>query len=166
MRELSPRNSFSFFLPCHKRILVLADKPTCYHVFMANTQEILKAATELGKLIATHDAAKKVEGAIAKLQADIEAQRLLNDFNRAVQAVSEKEAQGKPIEVAEKHKLQEMQNKVVRNTVLRDFQMAQMDYLDLMRKVDDAMSGQQDGGGAGQQAQPDGDTGGLHLAGM
>ncbi len=138
---------------------------------MANTQEILKAATDLGKLIASHEAAKKVEGAIGKLQADVEAQRLLNDFNRAVQAVSEKEAQGKPIEVADKHKLQELQNKVVKNAVLRDFQLAQMDYLDLMRKVDEAMSGQPGGaaggGGSGPDAGPVAGPGpGLHLAGM
>ncbi|MEX0777310.1 MAG: YlbF family regulator [Phycisphaeraceae bacterium] len=112
---------------------------------MASTEEILKDARELGKKVATHDAAQKLERAIKSLQGDTEAQRLLTDFNRAVQAIGEKEAQGKPIEVADKHKIEELQNKVVRNLVLRNFQLAQMDYLDLMRKVDEAMAGQAPG---------------------
>jgi cell fate (sporulation/competence/biofilm development) regulator YlbF (YheA/YmcA/DUF963 family) len=109
---------------------------------MATTQEILTAAREVGKLIASHDSARKVEAAMAKLQNDVEAQRVLNDYNRHLQKLGEKEQAGKPIEVAEKQQLEKLQNAVIRNPVLRDFQMAQMDYLDLMRKVDEAMAGQ------------------------
>jgi cell fate (sporulation/competence/biofilm development) regulator YlbF (YheA/YmcA/DUF963 family) len=112
-----------------------------YHSAMATTQEILTAAREVGKLIASHDSARKVEAAMAKLQNDVEAQRVLNDYNRHLQKLGEKEQAGKPIEVAEKQQLEKLQNAVIRNPVLRDFQMAQMDYLDLMRKVDEAMAG-------------------------
>lgn len=108
---------------------------------MATTQEILKAATDLGKLIASHDAAVKFEESVRKLQADVEAQRVLNDYNRFMNKLGEKEMQGQPIEVEEKKQLEKLQQSVVRNSVLRTFQMAQMDYLDLMRRVDDAMSG-------------------------
>ena len=102
---------------------------------------MLAGARDLGKLIATHDAARKFEDILTKLQADTEAQRVLNDFNRALQRLGQKEAQGQPIEVAEKRQLEDLQNKVIRNPLLAKFQMAQMDYLDLMRKVDEAMSG-------------------------
>lgn len=108
---------------------------------MATTQEILQAAEALGKLIATHDTAKKFEGSIQRLQADVEAQRSLNDYNRHMQKLGEKEAGGQPIEVEDKRQLDKLQNAVIRNPLLRDFQMAQMDYLDLMRRVDEAMAG-------------------------
>lgn len=108
---------------------------------MATTQEILKAANALGQLIASHDSMKKYEDAVRKLQGDVEAQRVLNDYNRHLQKLAEKEQTGKPIEVAEKQQLEKLQGAVVRNAVLRQFQMAQMDYLDLMRMVDEAMSG-------------------------
>ena len=108
---------------------------------MATTAEILKAAEEVGKLIATHDAARKFEASVKKLQADVEAQRILADFNRTLAKLGEKEANGQPIEVAEKRDLEQKQNLLIRNAVLREFQMAQMDYLDLMRKVDDALGG-------------------------
>lgn len=108
---------------------------------MATTQEILDAAAELGKLIATHPAAVKFEETIKKLQDDVEAQRLMTDLNRHMESLQEKEAAGKPIEVADKKKLEDLQNKMVRHSLLSQFQMVQMDYLDLMRKVDEAVSG-------------------------
>lgn len=108
---------------------------------MATTQEILAAARSLGALIASHDAAAKFEQAVGKLQQDVEAQRTLSDYNRHLQKVAEKEASGKPIEVEDKRQIEKLQTAVTRNATLRDFQVAQMDYLDLMRLVDEAMSG-------------------------
>jgi len=107
---------------------------------MATTQEILDAARALGKRIATHDAARKFEECLTKLGADRDAQRLLNDLNRHTGLVAEKEQKGQPIEVDDKRKLEKLQSEVVQNSVLREFQILQMDYLDLMRKVDEAIS--------------------------
>jgi len=108
---------------------------------MASTQEIITAATDLGKLISTHDAAKCFEGVLKKLSQDVDAQRLLNDLNRLTTKISQKEMQAQPIEVHEKHELEKLRQSVSRNTVLREFQVAQMDYVDLMRQVDQAMAG-------------------------
>jgi cell fate (sporulation/competence/biofilm development) regulator YlbF (YheA/YmcA/DUF963 family) len=106
---------------------------------MATTQEIVKAAQDLGKLIATHDAAKHFEQAMHTLEQDVEAQRALSDLNRLSEKIAQKEAQGQPIEVAEKRQMDQLRSKVIANAVLQQVQMAQMDYLDLMRKVDEAM---------------------------
>lgn len=116
---------------------------------MATTQEILDSAAELGKKIASHVSAGKLENAMSKLREDIDAQRLLNDYQRHLHTLAEKESRQQPIEVEDKHKLEDLQGKVIRNAVLRDLQMAQMDYLDLMRRVDEAMTGDIDDGGAG-----------------
>lgn len=111
------------------------------------TDDILKKARELGDLIGQHPAAKKLEDVLTRLQADIEAQRAMTDYNRHLQVLGEKEAAGKPIEVGDKRKLDDLQKAVVRNRTLSDFQLAQMDYLDLMRKVDEAIEGAAPGGG-------------------
>ena len=108
---------------------------------MATTQEILQAATNLGKMIATHPASAKVQEVATKLHGDVEAQRALNDFNRLMQKLEEKQAAGQPIEGEEKKQLEKLQAAVIKNALLRNFQMAQMDYLDLMRQVDEAMNG-------------------------
>ncbi len=112
---------------------------------MATKQEIIDAATTLGKLIADHSVGQKLENAIGKLEKDIDAQRELTDYQRFIQTLGEKEAAGKPIEVEEKQKLQTLQNAVVQNLTLQQFQMAQMDYLDLMREVDQIISAQSTG---------------------
>jgi len=121
---------------------------------MATTQEILDAATELGKKIAGHESARKLEDSLKKLQDDVESQRLLNDYQRHLQSLAQKQQRQQPIEVEEKRKLEELQGKVIRDTVLRDLQMAQMDYLDLMRRVDDAMTGNIEDGGTAQGQGP------------
>lgn len=108
---------------------------------MASTQDIVEQATKLGKLLLDHDAFKNREAVLRKLQADTGAQRLLNDLNRHIQTLAEKEMSGKPIEVEDKHKLEKLQGAVVTNPVLRDLQMAEMDYADLLRKINEAVIG-------------------------
>lgn len=122
---------------------------------MPSTQEILDDARKLGEKIAGHDVAKKLESALKALDGDQKAQRALNDYNRHLQSIAEKEQSGRPIEVEDKKKLRDLQNAVVSSPTLRDFQIAQMDYMDLLRKVDEAMTGEVDApipGGGGQPA--------------
>ena len=109
---------------------------------MASTDQILQKARELGELIAEHDASKKLADVLSQLEKDQDAQRALNDYNRHLQTLAEKQQEGKPIEVADKQQLETLQKQVVTNPILSRFQMAQMDYVDLMRKVDEAMGGQ------------------------
>lgn len=107
---------------------------------MADIATIIKQADELGRLIAQHDATRRYDQAIQALEKDTDAQRALTDLNRHIEMLAEKESQGKPIEVADKRKLESLQSAVIASKTLRDVQVAQMDYVDLMRQVDDAMS--------------------------
>ncbi|MBI1335839.1 MAG: hypothetical protein GC164_02625 [Phycisphaera sp.] len=109
---------------------------------MASRDEILKAARSLGDLIAKDSTVQKLEAAAKALQGDIEAQRVMTDYERQIGKIGEKEATGKPIEVADKRELERLQKAMMASKVLRDFQVAQMDYLDLMRSVDEAIEGQ------------------------
>ncbi len=138
---------------------------------MATTDEILNAAREVGKLVSEHDTAKRLEGAIKMLQNDVASQRVLTDFNRALQSLGEKEARGQGITLEDKHKLEELQRSVVRNPTLRSFQMAQMDYVDLLRKIDEAITGESGveptagAAPAGSGAAPSGGIGGPVIVG-
>ena len=109
---------------------------------MADTDAILKKARELGEMISGHEAAKKLEAVLKRLEQDDEAQRVLTDYNRHLQTLAEKQQQGQPIEVEDKQKLEKLQKQVVTSPVLGDFQAAQMDYVDLMRRVDQALTGE------------------------
>ncbi|MEM1353367.1 MAG: YlbF family regulator [Planctomycetota bacterium] len=108
---------------------------------MSSTSEILDQATKLGELIAEHDTAKRLEQAVAGLQNDLNAQRAMTDLNRYAQSLEQKARQGQPIEVEEKRKLESLETAVVTNPLLTGMQKAQMDYVDLLRKVDEAITG-------------------------
>ncbi len=108
---------------------------------MASTEQILKAARDLGELVSTHEATRKLTDALKQLEKDRDAQRLLTDHRRHMSTIAQKEQEGKPIEVSDKHKLEDLQSKVIQHPLLRDLQIIQMDYLDLMRQVDEAISG-------------------------
>lgn len=119
---------------------------------MATTDEILDKARELGDLIAEHPSAKKLESVLQRLQGDTEAQRAMTDYERHLRTLSEKQESGRPIEVDDKRKLEKLQMAVIKNPILRDMQVAQMDYLDLMRRVDEAIQGQAPAPGSGEGA--------------
>ncbi len=106
---------------------------------MAATEDILRRARELGKLIADHEAARQLTETLESLKQDTDAQRALSDFERHVQSLGEKQEAGKPIEVEDKRKLESLQLAVARNPLLRDLQIRQMNYLDLLRQVEEAM---------------------------
>lgn len=107
---------------------------------MTSTTEIVEAATRLGQLISEHPAMVKYREVLSAIREDTEAQRLLADYSRQMDLVAEKETEGKPIEVEDKRKLSDLQGRIAMHAVLREMQMAQMDYVDLMRKVDEAMA--------------------------
>ena len=107
---------------------------------MADSDAIIKAATELGGLLKEHQPVKELKAAAKAFADDVTVQRAMVDFQRALQDVSRKEQSGQPVEVADKRRLQELQDAVVSNPQLQRMQVAQMDCVDLLRKIDAAMT--------------------------
>ena len=108
---------------------------------MASTEDVIEQAEKLGELIAEHSVSKSMESAIKALQNDTASQRALTDLNRHASSLEEKAAQGQPIEVADKQKFEQLQQAVAMSPLLANFQRAQMDYADLLKQVDDAITG-------------------------
>lgn len=106
---------------------------------MASEKDILEQASKLGELIAEHDTVKKLESASKAFEADIASQRSMTDYQRFAQSLQEKAQQGGAIEVEDKGKLESLQQAVITNPLLANMQRAEMDYLDLLRKVDGAI---------------------------
>ena len=103
---------------------------------MPSTTELTEAARKVGELLADHDAVKNLTAASKAFQEDTATQRALLDFNRGLQELSKKEQSGQPIEVADKHRLRDLQDAVVTSPLLARMQTAQMDYFDTLRKID------------------------------
>lgn len=108
---------------------------------MPSTEEIMKEAKKLGQMLVEHDAVKKAKQAIERFEKDRDAQQVMTQFSQTLQKLAQKEATGQPIEVAEKKQLQQLQTTLAHNLTMRQFQTAQMDFEDLLRQVDEAVSG-------------------------
>ncbi len=147
---------------------------TLYPALMPTTDDVTAAAKKVGEVLADHAAVTALKDATKAFRDDPATQRALLDFNRALQEVAAKEQQGQPIEVSDKHKLRDAQDAVVLNPLLGRMQQAQMDYFDLLRKIDASIQdaagidasataglGGAPAGGAAPAAGPPGAAGGI-----
>lgn len=103
---------------------------------------IIELAKRLGKAIADSPTASNLRDAQKVLDGEPEATQLLKDFQVHSDKIAESEAQQKPVEVQDKHKLQELHDQLVASDVFKKYTAAQVEYVDLMRKVNDAIGSQ------------------------
>ena len=108
---------------------------------MADTQEVMTAAAGLGALIATHPAVIAYKETIRQLDLDVGAKSLLQQYEQLIEMLSAKEAQMQPIEVAEKKQFEMLQQSIMMNPMLKKFATVQGEYMDVMRKVQEAING-------------------------
>ena len=104
--------------------------------------DIIELAQRLGKAIGNSSQAANLRGAREELNKQGEIVRLLKDYQVQAEKVAKSEQENKPVEVDDKHKLQELHEKLVASEVFKKFTAAQVEYIDLMRKVNDAIGSQ------------------------
>jgi cell fate (sporulation/competence/biofilm development) regulator YlbF (YheA/YmcA/DUF963 family) len=126
---------------------------------MADTAEILKAAANLGAMVATHPAIASYREIIRQLDLDVAAKTLLQQYEQLIEMLSMKEQQGQPIEVNEKRQFEQLQQTIMMNQTLKKFGAGQQEYMEFMKKVQEqinlGMSGQAPAdAGAGAGAAP------------
>jgi cell fate (sporulation/competence/biofilm development) regulator YlbF (YheA/YmcA/DUF963 family) len=121
-----------------------------------DTQQIMDAANRLGEMVAQHPAIDRYKQAQKSLAEDPEASRLLNDFNRQLMTLARQEETGMPVSDAQRHQLENLQSMLASHLKIKSLNMAQVEFIDLLRRVSDAIrskiSDQPNGGGAGAPA--------------
>jgi cell fate (sporulation/competence/biofilm development) regulator YlbF (YheA/YmcA/DUF963 family) len=103
-------------------------------------QDILDLAHRLGKAIAAHPRYVTLQEARKKARSDAQASRLLKDFQEHARLIARKEAEQKPIEVDEKHKLADLQERIASHDLLKDLMRLQADFSEMMSRVNHAMA--------------------------
>lgn len=103
-------------------------------------QAILALTERLGKAIAESPQAQKLTEARTSIDNDPELQKLLQDYQQQARKIQQAEQQGQPVEVDDKHLLSELQTKLANSDEFKAFSAAQVDYIDLMRKVNAKLS--------------------------
>lgn len=115
-------------------------------------QDILDAATSLGRLISGHESYRRLRAAEAKVAAQPETHKLIEDFETQRRKIAELEANAKPVEVEDKHELQRLADAVHANSDLQELLRAQADYLAVMNRINRAIREQLDGPSGDAQA--------------
>ncbi len=106
---------------------------------MDDMQDILDLAKRLGRRIAEHPRAAAYLEAQKALRDDLEARALFEQFHKQIEHIRSLERSGKPVEVADKRKLEECEQRIASNPTLKRFMRAQADYVELMNRVERAM---------------------------
>ena len=107
---------------------------------MAEDYVLLAEARKLGELIGNQDAIKNYKELSRQLELDIGAKSLLEQFEQLMEQLSMKEASMQPIEIAEKQKAHSLQQSVAMHPLLKKLIGSQMQYMELMRKVQEAIT--------------------------
>jgi cell fate (sporulation/competence/biofilm development) regulator YlbF (YheA/YmcA/DUF963 family) len=100
-----------------------------------DTQQIMEAAEKLGKLLADHPAVAKYKQAQRAVAEDAEASRLLAEFDRQIETLGRLEQGGQSITDAQRLQLESLQSRLVSHIKIKALNMAQVDFIDLLRKV-------------------------------
>ena len=101
--------------------------------------EIIQMAERLGNAVARSAQASGLRAARKAFEAQPDAKKLLADYQAQADKIAQLEGQAKPVEVEDKHRLQELHDKLVANELFRKLTAAQVEYVDLMRRVNDAL---------------------------
>ena len=121
----------------------------------ADIQQILSEAEKLGQLVASHPAVDKYKQAQKSLSDDPDASRSLAEFDRQLENLARQEQTGMPVTDAQRQQLESLQSRIVSNIKVKALNMAQVEFIDLLRKVNqtvlkpvqgDAMAGAGRGG--------------------
>ena len=100
-----------------------------------DTQQILQAAEKLGQMLKEHPSVEKFKSAQKLVADDAEASRLLAEFERGLEALGRQEQQGRPASDAQKMQLEALQSKIVSHIKIKNLNMAQLEFVDLLRKI-------------------------------
>ena len=104
--------------------------------------DIIELAQRLGKAISESTQADNLRAARKEMSKQGEITQLLKDYQTQAEKVAKLEHENKPVEVDDKHKLQELHGKLVASDVFKKFTASQVEYIDLMRQVNETLQKQ------------------------
>src|SRR5688572_20019026 len=100
-----------------------------------DTQQIMSEADKLGNLVAQHPAVDKYKQAQKAVMDDPDASRTMAEFERQLETLARQEATGMPVTDAQRSQLESLQSRIVSNIKVKALNMAQVEFIDLLRKV-------------------------------
>ncbi|HSU65376.1 MAG TPA: YlbF family regulator [Tepidisphaeraceae bacterium] len=133
-----------------------------------DTQQIMDEATKLGDIVAQHPAVSRYKDARKAIEQDPDANRLLSEFDRQIEALQRQQQAGMPVTDAQQQSLEALQSRIVSHLKIKALNLAQVEFVDLLRRITQTIQSRlnlQDappGGGPGAPAA----GGGPRISGM
>lgn len=106
---------------------------------MPDYDDLLKQAAELGAKIAKHPRVAAYVAAQKAAKADVLAQQAMREYQAHLEHIQRLETAGRPVEVADKHKLANLETLMISNEALKGLMRAQADYIELMNQINAAI---------------------------
>ena len=100
-----------------------------------DTQQILDEATRLGQLASQHPAVARFKQAREAVEKDAEASRMLADLDRQIESLTRQAQSGMPVTDAQQQALETLQSRIVSHIKVKALNMAQVEFVDLLRKI-------------------------------
>ncbi|MCH8962329.1 MAG: DUF1214 domain-containing protein [Bacteroidetes bacterium] len=100
---------------------------------------LIELAKRLGKQMASHENSQLLKQAQQNVDSDALAKELVESYQKQAQKITDLEEQQKPIEIEDKHQLSDLQQKIATHAGLAELTRRQVDFLDMMRKIRQAI---------------------------
>lgn len=100
-----------------------------------DTDQIMQEAEKLGQLVSQHPAVARYKQAQKSVAEDPEAGRMLADFDRQLESLGRQEQTGMPVTDAQRMQLESLQSRIISHIKIKALNMAQVEFVDLLRKV-------------------------------
>lgn len=107
----------------------------------ADTTQIMTEADKLGQLVAQHPAIERYKQAQKAVADDPDANRAMADFEQQLEKLARQEQSGMPVTDAQRQTLEAVQSRIVSNIKVKALNMANVEFVDLLRKVNQAIQG-------------------------
>lgn len=98
-------------------------------------ERIVELARQLGRRMAGHERTTLLKDAQKKLDEDDQAKELMEQYRQQSERIGQLDQEQKPIEVSDKHKLTELEQKLSTNAAISELIRRQADFVEMMRKV-------------------------------
>lgn len=106
-------------------------------------ENILKKAHELGHLLNNNEIVMRFRELSEQLDKDEDSKKLLEELVIASQEYEKKTREGAVIEVEEKQKISDLQNKAKENELISEFMATQTYYFSILSQVNEAIANPQ-----------------------
>lgn len=100
-----------------------------------DTQQIMDEAGKLSDLVAQHPAVARYKETRKAIEQDPEANRLLSEFDRQIESLARQQQSGMPVTDAQQQALESLQSRLVSHLKIKAFNLAQVEFIDLLRKI-------------------------------